>query len=144
MHESQAERTLQLRIDAREQTHALQEELLRELDGGTPNENQAAQLQKYRGDLAYYDGEIDTWSAQVEADQKAAKKSESIRRAANAARGVADVDDNGVIVYRSLGQVAIDQLLTSTNRHARAAVGSAGVSEDEVQRAAARLRSMDE
>jgi len=144
MHESQAERTLQLRIDAREQTHALQEELLRELDGGTPNENQAAQLTKYRGDLAYYDGEIDTWSAQVEADRAAAKRSEEIRRASNAARGVADVDDNGGVVYRTLGQVAIDQLLTSTNRHARAAVGSAGVSEDEVQRAALRLKSMDE
>ena len=144
MHESQAERTLQLRIDAREQTHALQEELLRELDGGTPNENQAAQLTKYRGDLAYYDGEIDTWSAQVESDRAAAKRSEEIRRAANAARGVADTDDNGAVVYRTLGQVAIDQLLTSTNRHARAAVGSAGVTEDQIQRASVRLKAMDE
>ena len=144
MLESQAARTLQLRSDAREHTHELMEELLRELDGGTPNENQAAQLTKYRGDLAYYDGEIDTWSAQVEADRAAAKRSEDLRRAADAARGVTDLDDNGAVVYRSLGQVAIDQIVTSKNRHARAAVGSAGVTDDQIQRAELRLKSVDE
>jgi hypothetical protein len=143
MNESQAERTLQLRVDAREQTHEKQEALLRELGTDAPNPQQQEQLAKYRSDLAYFDQEIDTWSEQVDADRKARQKSDEIRRQANAFHGKGDVSENGEPVYRTLGQVAIDQIITSNNRHARAAVSSKGISEDQVQRAAARLESLD-
>jgi HK97 family phage major capsid protein len=144
MFDTQTERTLELRSQAREQTHALMEELLREVGEGNPTDSQRSLLEKHRSDLAYYDEEIKTWSAQVAADREASKESERIRREANAFRGVGDVTEDGAPVYRTLGQVAIDQLLTSTNRHARAAVGSAGVTEDQIQRASIRLKSMDE
>ena len=84
MNESQAERTLQLRVDAREQTHQKQEALLRELGTDTPSPEQNELLTKYRSDLAYFDAEIDTWSEQVDADRKAREKSDEIRRRANA------------------------------------------------------------
>lgn len=141
--ETQARRTLQIRGDAREDVHAKMEALLRELDGKKPSEQQNDQLTKYRSDLAYLDGEIDTWAEQVAADEAAAKKADDMRRAAMAARGVTDIDANGEVVYRSLGQVAIDQLLTSKNRHARAHVGTKGVAPEDIQRAEARLESLE-
>jgi hypothetical protein len=141
MHDSQAERTLQLRVDAREEIHAMQEQLLRELDGQKPNESQEMLLAKYRSDLEYYDGEIDTWSQQVEADREARKKSESIRRAARAAHGVADADDDG-IVYRSMASYARDVLITHKDRHVRAQVDN-NLGRDEVQRAAQRLEALE-
>jgi hypothetical protein len=104
--ETQAERTLQLRVDAREQTHSLQESLLREIDGANPTEAQRELLTKYRSDLSYYDGEIAEWSDQVDADRKAREKSEQIRRSANAARGIADLDEDGGVVYRTPGDDA--------------------------------------
>lgn len=143
MNESQAERTLQLRVDAREQVHQLQETLLRELGDETPSEMQQTQLTKYRADLEYYDGEIDTWSEQVDRDREARKKSEDIRRRANAFHGKGEVGQDGEPVYRTLGQVAIDQILTSQNRHARAHIGTKGVAPEEMQRAAARLEALE-
>jgi hypothetical protein len=142
MNESQAERTLQLRVDAREEVHAKQEQLLRELDGATPNENQAELLRKYRSDLAYFDGEIETWSEQVDSDRKAREKSEQIRRAGLAARGAdVDVDGDGV-VYRSMSAYARDVLLTHGDRHVRAQV-DANVSKDEIKRAQERLAALE-
>jgi hypothetical protein len=141
MHDTQAERTLQLRVDAREQTHSLQEELLRELDGGNPTEAQRDLLTKYRSDLSFYDGEIEQWSEQVDADRKARAKSEEIRRAQNAARGVADADEDGV-VYRNLSSYARDVLMTHSDRHVRAQVDS-NVSKEEVNRAAERLAALE-
>jgi hypothetical protein len=143
MNESQAERTLQLRVDAREQTHALQEQLLRELDGNNPSDSQRDLLTKYRSDLTYFDGEIEQWSEQVDADRKAREKSEQIRRAAMAARGVADIGEDGGIVYRTLGQQALDMIMTSKGQYARSHVQSAGVPQEEVQRAFHRLEAAD-
>jgi uncharacterized coiled-coil protein SlyX len=143
MNESQAERTLQTRVDARESTHALQEQVLRELDGGNPTDAQREVLEKYRKDLAYYDGEIEQWSEQVDADRKAREKSEQIRRAANAARGVADIDDDGRTVYRTLGQQALDIVMTSKGQYARSHVQASGVEREEIERAANRLEALD-
>lgn len=143
MNETQAERTLQLRVDAREQTHALQEQLLREIDGNNPTDAQRDQLTKYRRDLAFYDGEINEWSDQVDADREARKKSEQIRRATNAARGVADIDEDGRTVYRTLGQQALDMVMTSKAQYARTHVQSAGVPREEVERAAHRLEAVE-
>jgi hypothetical protein len=143
MNETQAERTLQLRVDAREQTHALQEELLREIDGANPDPSQRDLLTKYRSDLAYYDEEIAQWSDQVDADRTARAKSEQIRRAANAARGVADIDEDGRVVYRSLGQQALDLVMTAKSQYARSHVQSAGVTQEEIQRAAHRLEVVE-
>ncbi len=142
MNESQAERTLQLRVDAREQTHEKQEALLRELGTDQPNPQQQEQLAKYRSDLAYFDQEIDTWSEQVDADRKARAKSDELRRASNAFHGKGDFGEDGP-VYRTLGQVAIDQILTSQNRHARAHVGTQGVAPEDVQRASERLKALE-
>lgn len=141
MNESQAERTLQLRVDAREEVHRMQEQMLSELDGDKPNESQEALLAKYRSDLAYYDGEIETWSEQVDADRKASKRSEAIRRASRAAAGVADADEDG-IVYRSMATFARDVLITHKDRHVRAQVDNS-LSKDEVQRAAQRLEALE-
>jgi uncharacterized coiled-coil protein SlyX len=143
MNESQAERTLQTRVDARESTHALQEQVLRELDGGNPTDAQREVLEKYRKDLAYYDGEIEQWSEQVDADRKAREKSEQIRRASAAARGVADIDDDGRTVYRTLGQQALDIVMTSKGQYARSHVQAAGVEREEIERAAHRLETLD-
>lgn len=143
MNESQAERTLQLRVDAREQVHQLQEALLRELGDDTPSDLQNTQLTKYRADLEYYDGEIDVWSEQVDRDRKAREKSDEIRRRANAFHGKGDLGEDGQLVYRTLGQVAVDTLLTHKSQYARAAVTQQGVSEDEVKRAAQRLEALD-
>jgi hypothetical protein len=143
MNETQAERTLQLRVDAREQAHAQQEELLRELNGNNPTDAQRGLLTKYREDLAYYDKEIGEWSEQVTADREARKRSEEIRRSANAARGVADIDDDGQVVYRSLGQKALDMILTAPSQYARSHVASAGVQREEIERAAHRLEAVE-
>jgi hypothetical protein len=143
MNESQAERTLQLRVDAREDVHSKQEQLLRELDGAQPNELQAGMLTKYRSDLAYFDGEIDTWSAQVDADREARKKSESIRRSSHAARGTGvEIDDDGNAVYRTMSEYARDILMTHGDRHVRAQV-DANVSKDEIKRAGDRLAALE-
>jgi hypothetical protein len=142
MNESQAERTLQLRVDAREDVHGKQEQLLRELDGATPNEQQAEQLRKYRTDLAYFDGEIDTWSEQVDSNRRARQKSEEMRRAAIAARG-ADVDFEGDgVVYRSMAAYARDILITHGDRHVKAQV-EGNLSQDDIKRAAERLESLE-
>ena len=143
MNESQAERTLQLRVDAREQTHQKQEALLREIGENTPTPDQNELLTKYRSDLAYFDGEIDTWSDQVDADRKAREKSDAIRRAANAARGVdVDVDGNG-FAYRTMSAYARDFLLTHSDKHVRAAVENSGVAPEEVQRARERMEALE-
>lgn len=143
MNESQAERTLQLRVDAREQTHAKQEALLRELGTDTPSPEQNELLDKYRSDLTYFDGEIDKWSDQVDSDRKAREKSDEIRRRSNAFHGVGEVGQNGEVLYRSLGQVAIDQLLTSNNQYARSHVSSQGIKDQEVELAKQRLQALD-
>lgn len=142
MNESQAERTLQLRVDAREDVHAKQEALLRELDGGVPNEQEADLLKKYRSDLAHFDAEIDIWSEQVDANRVAREKSEKIRRANAAARGAdVDVDGDGV-VYRTISSYARDILLTHGDRHVRAQV-DANVGADDVKRAQDRLQALE-
>lgn len=138
MHETQTERTLENRIAAREHVHAQMEDLLRELDGGNPTEAQADLLKRQRSDLAYFDEEINTLSEQVEADRAAAKKSEEIRRAARAARGVADVEEDG-IVYRTMASYARDVILTSDDRYARAAIEASAVPADELRRARERI-----
>jgi hypothetical protein len=143
MNESQAERTLALRVDARDQVHGKMEQMLSELNGDTPSPEQNDQLAKYRSDLAYFDEEIKTWDAQVEADRAARKASDEMRRRTNAFHGKTDVGPDGEPLYRSLGQVAIDQILTSPNRHAQAHVGSQGVAPEEIQRASERLKSLD-
>lgn len=137
MHATQTERTLENRIASREHVHAQMEDLLRELDGATPDENQAELLKRHRSDLRYFDEEIATLSEQVDADREAAKKSEAIRRAAKAAAGVADQDEDGV-VYRTMASYARDVMLTSQDKGIRAHVDSA-VSQDEVRRASERL-----
>ena len=82
MNESQAERTLALRVDARDQVHGKMEQMLSELNGDSPSPEANEQLAKYRSDLAYFDEEIKTWDAQVEADRAARKASdEKIGRA---------------------------------------------------------------
>lgn len=141
MNESQTQRTLENRLQAREHVHGLMEDLLRELEGATPSDTQAELLKKHRGDLAYFDGEIVTLSEQVDADTAAAKRSEDIRRASRAAAGVADADEDG-IVYRSMAVYARDVLLTHKDRHVRSQVENS-VSPDEVQRAAQRLEALE-
>jgi hypothetical protein len=143
MQETQARKTLQVRSDTRDQVHGKMEHLLAELDGGTPSPEQADQLAKYRSDLAYLDGEIDTWAAQVKADDDAKTRSENLRRAEQAARGVADVGEGGEVIYRSLGQMAVDQLLTHKNVHARGAAASKGVTSEMIQRAQQRLEAFE-
>jgi hypothetical protein len=139
MQETQARRTLQIRSDARDEVHAKMEHLLKELDGQSPTDQQNDQLKKYREDLAYFDGEIDVWAKQVADDVEAFKRSEELRRSERAFRGVGDVDEDGEVVYRSLGQIAIDTLLTHKNSYARAAVASQGVSDEQIKRAEQRL-----
>jgi hypothetical protein len=143
MNESQAERTLALRVDARDQVHGKMEHMLSELNGDNPSPDQNEQLAKYRSDLAYFDEEIRTWDAQVEADRAARKASDEMRRRTNAFHGKTDTGPDGEPLYRTLGQVAIDQILTSQNRHARAAVGSQGVDQQEIERASERLKSLE-
>ena len=143
MNESQAERTLQLRVDAREQTHEKQEQLLRELGTDTPSPEQNELLAKYRSDLAYFDKEINDWSDQVDADREARKKSDDIRRRANAFHGKSDVGEDGEPVYRTLGQVALDQIITHKNSYARAAVQGSGLANEEIQRAEQRLEALE-
>ena len=139
--ESPTERTLQIRVDTREQVQQKQEGLLAELDGATPNDSQKEILAKYRSDLAVLDDEIIVLSEQVEKDRAAAKRSDQIRRDANAARGVADADDDG-IVYRSMAVYARDVLLTSKDRVVRSQVDNS-VPRDEVQRAEHRLQALE-
>jgi hypothetical protein len=143
MLDTEARKTLQVRSDAREDVHAKMEHLLAELDGRTPSENEASQLTKYRADLAYLDEEIDTWAAQVKADDEAFQRSEALRRAELAAKGVADVGEGGEVIYRSLGQIAIDTLLTHKSIHARGAVSSAGIPQEQIAKAAQRLEAFE-
>jgi hypothetical protein len=138
---TQTELTLDNRVAAREHVHAQMEDLLRELDGKTPDDTQREVLAKHRSDLAYFDGEIITLSEQVDADREAKKKSESIRRAQRAAQGVVDVDEDGV-VYRTMATYARDVMLTSGDRLIRAQVDGQ-VPKDEVRRAAERLQALE-
>ena len=138
---TQTERTLENRIAAREHVHSQMEDLLRELDGATPDETQRELLKRHKSDLRYFDDEINSLSEQVDADRAATKKSEAIRRASKAAAGVADVDDDG-IVYRTMASYARDVILTSGDRYARAAVEQAGA-QDEAKRAAERLQILE-
>jgi hypothetical protein len=140
---TQTELRLQVKSDQREQTNQKLEDIHRELNGGEPTDGQKTQMTNYRSDIAALDAEIDVLAQDAEADRAAKKRSDDIRRAQMAARGVADTDENGEVVYRTLGQVAIDQLLVSNNRHARAAVQNKGVPSEEIQRAASRLESLD-
>jgi hypothetical protein len=140
---SQTERRLQVKMDERVVLQGKHDELLRSLDGASPSEAQAKQMKDYRTDMADVDTEIDDLSMQADRDREAAKKSEMIRRAANAFAGKTDAGPDGEPMYRSLGQVAIDQILTSSNRHAQAHVGSQGVAPEDIQRAAERLKSLD-
>jgi hypothetical protein len=140
---TQTELRLQVKTDQREQTNQKLEDIHRELNGGEPTDGQKTQMTNYRSDIAALDAEIDVLAQDAEADRAAKKRSDDIRRAQMAARGVADTDENGEVVYRTLGQVAIDQLLVSNNRHARAAVQNKGVPSEEIQRAASRLESLD-
>jgi hypothetical protein len=117
------------------------EDLLRELDGNTPDETQRDLLKKHRSDLKYFDDEINLLSEQVDADRAATKKSEEIRRASKAAAGVADMTDDG-IVYRTMASYARDIIMTSPDRYARAAVEQS-VGNDEVKRAAERLQILE-
>lgn len=130
---TQTERTRDNRIAAREHVHAQMESLLGELDGKMPDETQGEVLKRHRSDLAKYDDEILLLSDQVDADRAAAKKSEEIRRAAQAAAGVADADEDGV-VYRTMASYARDVLLTHSDKFIRAQVDSE-VSADEIRRA---------
>ena len=130
---TQTERTLENRIAAREHVHAQMESLLGMLDGRLPDETEDGVLKRHRGDLAKYDEEINTLSQQVDADRAAAKKSEDIRRASQAAAGIADTDEDGV-VYRTMASFARDVLLTHNDKHIRAQVDSE-VSPDEIKRA---------
>jgi hypothetical protein len=141
MNMSQTEKTLENRVAARDHVHGLMEDLLRELDGATPDEAQKGVLRKHREDLAHFDGEIIELQEQVESDREAAKRSEAIRRASRAAAGVADADEEG-IVYRSMSAYARDVLLTHGDRHVRAQV-DANVSKDEVKRAQERLAALE-
>lgn len=138
---TQVERTLENRVAAREHVHAQMEALLGELDGKLPDETQDGVLKRHRSDLARYDNEILLLSEQVDADRAAAKKSEEIRRASQAAAGVADVEGDGII-YRSLSAYARDVLLTHGDRHVRAQV-DANVSPDEIRRAGERLAALE-
>jgi hypothetical protein len=140
---SQTERRLQVKMDERVVLQGKHDELLRSLDGASPSEAQAKQMKDYRSDMADVDTEIEDLSIQAERDREAAKKSEMIRKAANAFAGKGDEGPNGEPLYRSLGQVAIDQILTSPNRHAQAHIGSQGVAPEDIQRAADRLKTLD-
>jgi hypothetical protein len=142
MNESQAERTLQLRVDAREQSHGRMEALLSEIGSDTPSPEQNDLLAKYRSDLAYFDEEIKTWDEQVEADRAARKASDEMRRRSNAFHGKGDEGPDGQPMYRSLGQVAIDTLLTHNSEHARGHVIAQGVSHQEIEAAKQRLGSL--
>jgi hypothetical protein len=133
---TQTERTLENRIAAREHVHAQMEDLLRELDGKMPDETQDGVLKRHRGDLAKYDDEILILSEQVDADREAAKKSEAIRRAAQAAAGVADADEGGII-YRTMAEYARDVILTGQGREVSKI--SAQVGNDVVRMARERL-----
>jgi hypothetical protein len=140
---TEAEKILELRTHGREAVSEQQAQLLKELDGAVPNETQNSLFEKYRTDIQWHDQEIDQWAETVEKDREAKKRSDAIRRAEMAARGVADVTDGGEVVYRSLGQMAIDQLLTHKNVHARGAVASNGVTSEQIQRAAQRLEAFE-
>jgi hypothetical protein len=142
--ESQTERRLGLKLGERENVHADHEALVESLEGGMPSEAQTKQLEKFRSDLSYLDTEIDTLSAQVEADRNAAAKSDMLRRAARSALGVADVDGEGGVVYRTLGQQAIDMILTSKNQYAQADAASKGMTAEDIQRAAQRLEAFEQ
>ena len=141
--ETPTERRLALKLGERENVQKDMEMLHEGLNGGMPSDAQQSQLTKMRSDIDYLDNEIDVLSKDVENDRRAAEKSAQLRRAQRAALGHADVDENGEVVYRSLGQVAIDQILTSKNRHARAHVGTKGVAPEDVERAGQRLESLE-
>ncbi len=139
---TQTERRLQVKLDERVVVQGKHEDLLRSLDGANPSDAQQTQMKGYMDDMAALDTEIDDLSIQAERDREAAKRSEQIRRAANAAKGVADADEEG-IVYRSMAVYARDVLLTNNDRHVRAAVDNAGVDPDEIKRAADRLAALE-
>jgi hypothetical protein len=143
MLDTQARKTLQIRSDTRDDIHGRMEHLLLELDGNAPSEQQNDQLAKYRSDLAYLDGEIDIWAGQVKADEEAHKRSVDLRRSEMAARGVADVGEGGEVIYRTLGQVALDSILTNKSIHVRGAASTKGVSQEAINRAAARLEAFE-
>ena len=138
---TQTERRLQVKMDERVVVQGKHDELLRSLDGQNPSDAQAKQMKDYRGDMAEIDAEIEDLSIQAERDREAAKRSEVIRKAQYAARGVTDVGEGGEVVYRTPTQFLIDQVVASQNIHARGAVTAAGVREDEVERAKARLEA---
>src|SRR6185503_11647649 len=142
--ETPTERRLALKLGERENVQKDMETLHESLNGGMPSDAQESQLTKMRSDLAYLDTEIDTLSKDVENDRNAAERSAQLRRAERAARGVADTDGNGQVVYRSLGQLALDQIVTSKNQYARAAASNKGVSDEEIQRASERLEMFEE
>lgn len=140
--ETQTERRLAVKLDERDVVQSKLEELHRGADGGPLSESQRKQAEVYRVDLHDLDTEIDQLSKDAEADRAARKRSEEIRRAHNAAAGVADVDDDG-IVYRSISAYARDVLLTHKDRHVRAAVDNSGVPAEEIQRAQHRLQALE-
>jgi hypothetical protein len=140
---TQTELRLQVKTDQREQTNSKLEDIHRELEGGEPTEGQKTQMANYRSDIAALDAEIDVLAQDAESDRVAKKRSDDIRRAQMAARGVQEIGENGEPVYRTLGQVAIDQILTSQNRHARAHIGTKGVAQEDVQRAEQRLQALE-
>jgi hypothetical protein len=140
---SQTERRLQVKMDERVVLQGKHDELLRSLDGNSPSEAQAKQMKDYRTDMADVDTEIDDLSIQADRDREAAAKSQEIRRRANAFAGKGEEGPNGEPVYRSLGQVAIDRIVTSGNVNARNAVAQQGLSQDEIERAGQRLQALE-
>jgi HK97 family phage major capsid protein len=115
---TQTELRLQVKTDQREQTNTKLEDIHRELEGGEPTEGQKTQMANYRSDIAALDAEIDVLAQDAESDRVAKKRSDDIRRAQMAARGV-------------------------QNRHARAHIGTKGVAQEDVQRAAQRLQALE-
>ena len=138
------ERRLQVKMDERVVVQGKHDEILRTLDGANPSDAQATQLKDYRSDMTAIDTEIDDLSIQAAKDREAAERSAVIRRAQSAALVGHDVGEDGQTIYRSLGELAIDQLLTHTSMHARGAVASKGIGQDEIQRAKDRLAAFEQ
>ena len=120
------ETRLQGRVDRREVIHGKQEALLAERGAdGELSDTDKSQIDVYRSELVELDSEIDSLAADLEAHNKAAEVSKSVRRAMLGASDDIDGDGDGV-VYRTMAAYARDVILSRESTISRKIAGQVG------------------
>jgi hypothetical protein len=115
---TQSELSLARKIDERDQTTKLHEELMAAIEASedkTPNDAQRTQLRMYRERALQLDEEIAEDMAAVEANRTSIEQSKRIRQVLSGAPGGVDADGDGV-VYRTMASYARDVILTRDSR----------------------------